>query len=151
MSPTPALTQERMDQLIDDHFRYEATDDVDAVVASLTPDAAHHVIPSPVGPIRGRDAARAFYRRLFDALAGEQVTPVRRLYGPDFVVDEVLWQGRVIDGSIFLCDGRTGSVTFRMLHVFEFEGDLIRSEQVWCDLAAIQEQLGVGTRDKVAA
>ena len=47
--------------------------------------------------------------------------------------------------------GRTGSVTFRMLHVFEFEGDLIRSEQVWCDLAAIQAQLGVGTRDKVAA
>ena len=104
---SPALTPERIDQLIDEHFRYEATDDVDAVVASLTPDAAHHVVPSPVGPIRGRDAARAFYRRLFDALAGEQVTPVRRLYGSDFVVDEVLWQGRVIDGSIFLCDGRT--------------------------------------------
>lgn len=58
---------------------------------------------------------------------------------------------RVIDGSIFLCDGHTGDVSFRMLHVFEFEGDLIRSEQVWCDLAAIQAQLGVGTRDKVAA
>lgn len=145
------MTPEQIDQLINDHFRYEATDDVEGVVASLAADAVHHVVPSPVGPIRGRDAARAFYRRLFAALAGEKVTPVRRLYGGDFVVDEVIWEGRVVDGSIFLCDGRSGPVAFRMLHVFEFEGGLIRDEQVWCDLAAIQAQLGVRASAEVVS
>jgi len=140
------MNPEQIDRLIDEHFRFEATDDVDGVVASLTPDAAHQVIPSPVGPIRGREAARAFYARLFAALAGEKVTPVRRLYGSDFVVDEVVWEGQVADGSIFLCDGLGGPVSFRMLHVFEFEGELIRNEQVWCDLAAIQAQLGAAAR-----
>ena len=65
MSPAPALTRERIDQLIDDHFRYEATDDVDAVVASLTPDAAHHVVPSPVGPIR-MDFAKTLTKESYD-------------------------------------------------------------------------------------
>lgn len=137
MTMTPA----EIDRLIDEHFRYEATDNVDGVVESLVPDVAHHVVPSPVGPIRGREAARAFYRQLFAALAGEGVTPVKRLYGSDFVVDEVIWHGRVTDGSIFLCNGKSGPVSFRMLHVFEFEDGLIKSEQVWCDLAAIQAQL----------
>lgn len=135
------LTNAQIDQLIDEHFRYEATDDVDAVVASLTPDAAHQVIPSPMGPVRGRAAARAFYEMLFAALAGEGVTPIRRLYGDGFVVDEVEWHGQVKDGAVFLCPGKSGRVTFRMLHVFEFDGTLIKSEQVWCDLAAIQAQL----------
>jgi ketosteroid isomerase-like protein len=135
------MSRAEIDRLIDDHFRYEATDDVDGVVASLAPDAAHHVIPSPVGPIRGSEATRAFYQRLFAALAGRGVTPVRRLYGDDFVIDEVIWHGDVTDGSIFLCDGQSGPVSFRMLHVFEFDGGLIKSEQVWCDLAAIQAQL----------
>ena len=136
------MTSAEYDQMIDEHFRFEATDDVDGVTASLAPDATHHVIPSPVGPIRGRSAARAFYKQLFAALAGRDVTPVRRLYGDNFVVDEVIWHGEVIDGSIFLCDGRSGPVSFRMLHVFEFEAQLIKSEQVWCDLADIQRQLG---------
>jgi hypothetical protein len=135
------MRADEIDRLIDTHFRFEATDDVDGVVASLSEDAGHHVLPSPLGPIRGREAARSFYRRLFAALAGEKVTPVRRLYGGDFAVDEVIWEGQVHDGAIFLCDGASGRVAFRMLHVFEFEGGLIRDEQVWCDLAAIQAQL----------
>lgn len=138
------MTPEQIDKLINDHFEYEAADNIDAVVAGMTPDAAHHVIPSPAGPISGHAAIRNFYASLFAAIAGEKVTPVRRLYGPDFVVDEVLWEGQVHDGSIFLCDGKSGRVTFRMLHVFEFDGELVKSEQVWCDLAAIQAQLGVG-------
>lgn len=146
-----AMTPAEIDQLIDDHFRYEATDDVEAVVASLTPDAVHQVIPSPVGAIRGRAEVRSFYQRLFGSLAGESVTPVRRLYGPDFVVDEVVWQGHVADGAIFLCDGRSGPVSFRMLHVFEFEGRLISNEQVWCDLAAIQACLSEGAPVAAAA
>jgi predicted ester cyclase len=79
---------------------------------------------------------------LFADLKGEGVTPVRRLYGKDFVVDETLWHGRIVNGRIFLCDGKSGKVSFRLLHVFELRDGKIRREQVWCDLAAIQRQLG---------
>ena len=32
-------------------------------------------------------------------------------------------------------------MSFRLLHVFELDGEKIALEQVWCDLAAIQRQL----------
>ena len=52
------------------------------------------------------------------------------------------WHGRVEDGRPFLCDGKSGPVSFRLLHVFEISDGKIAREQVWCDLAAIQRQLG---------
>lgn len=137
------LTPQQIDEIINQHFMYEATDDVDGVVASLAPGAEHEVIPSPYGVLREPGAIRRFYERLFADLKGEGVTPVRRLYGEGFVVDETIWHGHVNDGRQFLCEGNSGPVSFRMLHVFELEGDKIRRENVWCDLAAIQQQLGV--------
>ncbi len=44
-----ALSPAEMDRVIDEHFGYEASDDVDGVMASLAPDAEHEVVPSPVG------------------------------------------------------------------------------------------------------
>jgi len=73
---------------------------------------------------------------------GESVTPLRRLYGQDFLIDETLWHGHVKDGRPFRCDGKSGDISFRLLHVFEIRDGEIKREQVWCDLAAIQEQLG---------
>jgi hypothetical protein len=79
---------------------------------------------------------------LFSSIRGEGVTPLRRLYGEDFLVDETLWHGQIVDGKPFLCDGRSGPVSFRLLHVFELRDGEISREQVWCDLAEIQRQLG---------
>ncbi|MBY0275757.1 nuclear transport factor 2 family protein [Candidatus Binatia bacterium] len=140
-----ALSPAEMDRVIDEHFGYEASDDVDGVMASLAPDAEHEVVPSPVGALRDPARIRAYYQRLFGAVKGESVTSIRRLYGDDFMVDETLWHGRIEDGSIFLCDGRSGPVSFRLLHVFEFAEGKIAREAAWCDLAAIQRQLGASS------
>ena len=137
-----SLTKAEVDSLIDTHFMFEATDNVEGVLDSLTPGAEHHVVPSPFGVVTDRATVREFYETLFADLRGEGVTPVRRLYGDGFVVDEAIWQGKVEDGRLFGCAGRSGPVSFRLLHVFEFEGDKIKRENVWCDLAAIQAQLG---------
>ena len=141
------MTREDVDRLIDDHFRHEATDNVDGVLASFAPRAEHHVVPSPYGIIQG-DAGRIreCYTTMFRDLRGEAVAPVRRLYGDGFVVDEAIWTGRIEDGRFFGCPGRHGKVSFRLLHVFEFEGEKIRRENVWCDLAAIQQQLGASVQ-----
>jgi ketosteroid isomerase-like protein len=136
-----AMTREQMDALIDRHFGFEAQDDVDGVLESLADDVRHEVVPSPVGEQTDKAGIRAFYEMLFGHLRGEGATPLRRLYGDDFVVDETLWRGRVVDGRPFLMPGTSGPVSFRLLHIFEVKDGKISREQVWCDLAALQRQL----------
>jgi ketosteroid isomerase-like protein len=135
------MTRQEMDALIDEHFRFEATDNVDGVLASLADEVRHEVIPSPMGEQTDKAGIRRFYQMLFAELKGEDVTPVRRLYGENFVVDEAIWHGTVADGRPFLLQGKKGKVSFRLLHVFELRDGKIASEQVWCDLAALQRQL----------
>jgi predicted ester cyclase len=135
------MTQREMDNLIDEHFGFEAAVDVEGVLGSLTDDVRHEVVPSVMGAQTDKSGVREFYRMLFSDLKGEGVTPLRRLYGEDFVVDETMWHGRVADGRPFLMPGRSGKVSFRLLHIFELRGGKIASEQVWCDLAALQRQL----------
>jgi hypothetical protein len=149
-----ALTREQMDDRVNEHFTYEATDDIDGVVATFTDEEGlyHEAVPSPVGRLHSLDQVKAYYEMLFPSIRGESVTPIMRLYGDDFVVDETLWTGEIIDGHWCLCDGKSGPVSFRLLHVFEFAGDgKFKSERVWFDLAAIQQQLGSAERPEVAA
>ncbi len=137
-----AMTREEMDALVAEHFRFEAQDDVDGVMRTLAEGAVHEVVPSPFGAVDDPARQRAYYELLFSSITGESVEPLRRYYGDDFLIDESLWQGRIENGRPFLCDGRSGEVSFRLLHVFEFRDGKISREQVWCDLAAIQQQLG---------
>jgi hypothetical protein len=130
-----------MDRLANEHFGYEATDDVEGVLATLTEDVVHHVIGSPYGELVGKETVRPFYVDLFAALVGEHVEPVARWYGEDFLVDETMWTGRVVDGAVFGLPGRSGPVTFRMLHVFEFVDGRIATERVWSDIVAITRAL----------
>ena len=135
------LTRTEMDRKIDEHFSFEAKDDVEGVLATLSPDVEHDIVGSPSGPTRGRDSARPFYEALFSDLAESRVESLRRLYGEDFVVDESIWRGKA-PGRPFGLEGRGRPLEFRLLHVVEFaaSGD-IRRENVWLDLAAIVRQL----------
>lgn len=137
-----ALTPAQMDRKLDEHFRFEALDDVEGVLATLAPDAEHDIVGSPTGPTRGRDAARSFYLRMFADLSGSGVRTLRRLHGPNFLVDDSLWSGTA-PGRPFGFDGRGRPLEFRLLHVLEFteEGEIAR-ENVWVDMAAIMGQLG---------
>ena len=136
-----ALTRTEMDRKIDQHFRFEATDDVEGVLATLAPDVEHDIVGAPSGPTHGRDGARPFYEALFRDLSDSRVECLRRLYGADFLVDESIWRGRA-PGRPFGLEGRGRPLEFRLLHVVEFTdaGD-IRRENVWLDLAAIVQQL----------
>jgi ketosteroid isomerase-like protein len=137
-----STTRAELDKIVDEHFMYEATDDLDGVVSSLADTIEHEVVPSPMGVQTDKAKIRSFYEMLFTCLDGESVTPLRRYYGDDFLIDETLWHGRVKDGHPFFLDGKSGPVSFRLLHVFEVKDGKITREQAWCDLAAIQQQLG---------
>lgn len=140
-APAPRLTPAEMDARLDQHFAFEASDNVEGVLATLTPDVEHDVVGWPTGPARSRDGARPFYENLFADLADGRVETLKRYYGADFMVDESLWSGRAV-GRPFGQEGRNRPLSFRLLHIIEFsEAGDIRRENVWVDLAAILAQL----------
>lgn len=135
------LTPAQMDRAIEEHFGYEAADDIDGVLATLADDAIHDIVGWPAGPQRGRESARPFYNQLFADLAESKATVIKRLYGENFMVDESQWEGRA-PGRPFGLEGRNRPLTFRLLHVVEFtDAGQIQREQVWVDMAAIMQQL----------
>ncbi len=137
------MNREDMDKAVNAHFGFEAADDLDGVMSSLASEVEHEIVPSPVGAQHDKAKIKAYYAALFQSVKGESVTPLKRYYGDDFIIDETLWSGEIFDGSPFLCAGKKGKVSFRLLHIFEFKDGKISREQAWCDLAAIQRQLGV--------
>ena len=135
------LTRQQMDEMIDQHFAFEATDDVDGVLSTLAPDAVHDIVGWPAGPTVGRENARRFYEATFGDLAESRVTCVKRLYGEHFVVDESIWEGKA-PGRPFGIEGHGRPLKFRLLHVMEFaDSGEIQRENVWLDLATIMQQL----------
>ena len=135
------LTPQEMDRQLEEHFAFEAQDDVEGVVATLAAGVEHDIVGWPAGPSHGRDQARAFYEATFADLANGKVRSLRRLYGDNFMVDDSIWTG-VAKGMPFGIEGRGRPLEFRLLHVLEFndEGEISR-ENVWLDLASIQQQL----------
>jgi hypothetical protein len=135
------LTPEQMDQKIDEHFGFEARDDVEGVLATLAPDATHDIVGWPPGPTHGRENARPFYETMFADLEEGKVTCVKRLYGENFLVDESVWEGKAA-GAPFGIQGRGRPLRFRILHVVEFAEDgQMQRENVWCDFLDILRQL----------
>ena len=128
-----AMTRSEMDRKLDEHFGFEAQDNVEGVLATLASDVEHDVVGWPGGPVRGRDATRPVYEALFADLSEGKVR--------SFMVDDSLWTGKA-PGRPFGFEGRDRPLAFRLLHVIEFadSGD-IRRENVWVDLGAILQQL----------
>jgi ketosteroid isomerase-like protein len=135
------VNREDMSRKIEEHFAFEARDDVEGVLATLSDDVEHDIVGAPTGPTRGREAARGFYESLFADLSDGEFTTLRRYYGDDFIVDESKWSGRAT-GRPFGIEGGNRPLAFRLLHVVEFaENGAIKRENVWIDLASIQQQL----------
>jgi predicted ester cyclase len=64
----------------------------------------------------------------------------RAWYGEDHCTVEHQWEGTV-PGEFLGIPGHGRTVSFRMLHVFEFAGGRISRENVWLDGGAIAAQL----------
>ncbi len=135
------LSRAQMDAKMDEHFGYEARDDVEGVLTTLTPDVEHDIVGAPTGPTYGPEGARGFYQSLFADLESGGLRTTRRLYGENFMVDDSVWHGRA-PGMPFGMAGHGRPLEFRLLHVVEFSDDgQISRENVWIDFAAIHQQL----------
>ena len=135
------MSREAMDKIVNDHFMYEATADLEGVLRTYAEDPVHQVVGGPDGLLRGKAAIRGFYERLFPALKGERAEPVMRLYGDGFLVDESILIGQVVDGRPFNLPGKSGHARVRLLHVFQLRDGLIANERVWFDYDDMRRQL----------
>lgn len=139
-----AMTPDQMDRVIADHFAAEGAHDIEGLLATLTDDAEHDVVGLATEPRRGKESIRDYYeQQVFKVLRAEEVRPLRRYYGEDFMVDEVLYTGDA-DGKLFGADGHHGQVSFRLLHVIEFRDGRIARENVWLDSQTARQQLVAG-------
>ncbi|MGH2413324.1 MAG: nuclear transport factor 2 family protein [Microcystaceae cyanobacterium] len=135
------MSRESMDKVVSDHFMYEATDNIEGVLRTFVDDAEHEVVGGPDGTVRGKHAIRRFYERLFSDLKGERVEPVMRLYGDDFLIDETIWIGHVVDGRPFRLDGKSGKARLRLLHIFKLRDGLIAKENLWFHFDDLKRQI----------
>lgn len=126
--------------LIERHIRAEMATDVEGAVAVYTPDVAHDVVGWPTGVAHGPDGARGFYGYLTANFVNEAMDEVWVGHGDGFCTIEHLCTGTV-PGELLGVAGNGRRITFRMLHVFEFEGERISREQVWLDGGSIIAQL----------
>jgi hypothetical protein len=135
-----SMTTREMDRVMDDHLAYEAAGNIEAVLSAFSDDAQHEVVGLSTPPRRGKREIRTFYEGLFTELKQDEIVPVRRQYGTDFMVDEAIWTGEA-DGALFGVAGRRGRVSYRLLHILEFRDGQIVRERVWKDTEAIRRQL----------
>jgi len=133
-----AMTPAEMDEVLDRHFAGEEAHDLEAVLATLTEDVEHDVVG--LGVHHGHDEVTKVYELLFAESTDEEYKPVRRLYGENHLVDEVLATGLVTGPNLFGPQAVGKTITYRLLHVIEFRDGLISRENVWMDFGAILAQ-----------
>ena len=129
-----------MRAVVDRHLKAEGAGDVEGAVAVYTDDVIHDAVGFPGTPLRGKDAARGFYNFLTANFRTEDEQPLHQFVTDNALVLEQRMTGTVI-GELLGIPGNGRTITFRILHVFEFRNGLVSREQVWLDSAAIVEQL----------
>src|SRR5258708_5941810 len=134
--------------LWDNHTAQEFNDrDVDATMASMTPDAYVNHIPTMTGGY-GFDELRRFYENHFIPRLPRamRIVPVSRTIGPDRVVDQLLFCFTHDPEIDFMAPGiaPTGKyVEVPLVAIVEFHGDKIYNEHIYWDQASMLVQLGV--------
>jgi steroid delta-isomerase-like uncharacterized protein len=134
------MDERAMRVLVERHIEAEGAGDVDAAIAVYTDDVEHDVVGWPTGVLQGKDEARGFYDHLTANFRTTNDVVVRSFSTNDALVLEQLMTG-VVSGEMLGLPGHGRTITFRILHVFEFRDGLIRRENVWLDGASIQQQL----------
>ena len=134
------MKPEEMDRLIEAHLQAEMAADSAGSVSVYTEDVEHDVVGTPHGPLHGKEAAQGFYEQLISDINTEEMIPTHSYYGEDFCVIEHTWKGTV-PGSFLGVPGHGKRISFRMLHLWEFQDGLISRENVWLDGGSIVAQL----------
>ena len=134
------MDERAMREQVERHIKAEGAGDVEGAIAVYTDDVEHDVVGWPTGVLHGKDEARGFYDHLTANFRTTEDTVVRSFSTQDALVLEQVMTG-IVTGEMLGFPGHGRTITFRILHVFEFRDELISRENVWLDGASIQQQL----------
>ena len=129
-----------LDKIVDAQLLAEQEGNIEAIVAAMVDAVEFEAIGPWSGSASGRDAVRKYYEAWVVAVLPERLVRIRRIQCQGLVVDETLWEGRVI-GAVGGVAGRGRRVQNRVLRVLEVKAGRIVREVVWRDLAGLQRQL----------
>lgn len=134
------MYKDEMNKLIAAHIAAETAGDTAGAVSMYTRDVVHDVVGSPTGPNTGVPAAQGFYEFLTANVKTEAMDVNHAWYGETFCVIE--HQATcTVPGEFLGVPGNGKRVSFRMLHIWEFENDLMSRENIWLDGGSILAQL----------
>jgi carboxymethylenebutenolidase len=130
------------------HCRYEfETRDVDAVMATMTPQPYVNHVPTLTGGV-GHDQLKRFYKYHF--IHGNppdiQLTPISRTVGADQIVDEMMFSFTHTSEIDWMLPGvaPTGNrVEVPLVAIVRFVGDQLAHEHIYWDQASVLVQVGL--------
>ena len=127
--------------LIHRHLDAEGAGDVETACSVYAEDIEHDAVGFPGAPCFGIDAAKAFYEHLTANIRTTGEKPLHQYETTDGAVIVEAEMSADVHGEFMGIPGIGRNITFRILHVFEYDDSAITREQVWLDTGAIVAQL----------
>lgn len=134
------ITDEKL-ALIHKHLDAEGAGDVEGACSVYADGIEHDAVGFPGAPCFGIDAAKAFYEHL---TANIRTTGEKSLHQYETTEGSVILEAEMsadVIGEFLAIPGNGRNITFRILHVFDFDDTSITREQVWLDTGSIVAQL----------
>ncbi|GBG39610.1 ester cyclase [Mycobacterium montefiorense] len=142
------MNRDRMVEVWEQHMAYEfAAKDADLAVSTMVDDASAMHLPTMSGG-SGKENLRRYYADVFIPAIPADTTsePIARSVGDGLVVDEFIMRMTHDREVPFLLPGLapTGkAVEIPAVVIVKFRGDLMESERLYWDQAAVLRQLGL--------
>ena len=152
-TPTPA--QKSLDQLWEDHVRYEfSTRNTEDTLATMVEDAYVNHIPVLTGGV-GKNELREFYSKRFipQMPPDTEMTPVSRTIGKDQLVDEMVFKFTHTIPMDWMLPGipPTGErVEVPLVAIVRFREGKLAYEHIYWDQASVLVQIGLLDASKLS-
>jgi carboxymethylenebutenolidase len=142
------MTDHDLAALWEEHCRYEfETRDVDATMATMTPEPYVNHVPTMAGGV-GHDELKRFYKYHFIGGNPSDTTmiPVSRTIGADSLVDEMIFRfthDSVVDWMLPGIRPTGRMVEVALVAIVRFRNGKVAHEHIYWDQASVLVQIGL--------
>lgn len=127
--------------LIHKHLDAEGAGDIETACSVYAEDIEHDAVGFPGAPCFGIDAAKQFYTYLTANIRTTGEKPLHQFETTDGALVLEAEMSADVVGEFLGIPGNGRNISFRVMHVFEFNDSLINREQIWLDTGSIMAQL----------
>ena len=148
VNTTPTRSEERLDQLWEDHVRYEfSTRNTEDTLATMVEDAYVNHVPVLTGGIGKRELSEFYSERFIPQMPPDtEMTPVSRTVGEDQLVDEMIFKFTHTIRMDWILPGipPTGKhVEVPLVAIVRFRDGKLAHEHIYWDQASVLVQIGL--------